>query len=342
MQPRARANPDPISTTSPALTPTVFPTSTQTVEHAINPYTIEGLRSHSFKSGRIKIGSMLESNPEFVSYPIEYPSDDLKISGVLQIPTQGRPPYPVIILNHGYFYRGDYRSGDGTDRMAAYLNRHGYMTVSSDYRSWGRSEVGPSLFYSGLVIDVINLINALPSLSQADPGRLGMLGHSMGGGVTMKVLTIDSRIRAAVLYSTVSADDSDLIARWGAGCIGDVFESELLYGCNSSDILPASLPSDLLNAYQMAAYDPDMLRKVSSINYLANIKIPIQIGYGTDDGRYSNGTPPEWSKNLYAALIGAGVQAELFAYEGETHSFVGNEWVAFMERSSHFFDLHVK
>ena len=340
--PNEELNPVPIPSTSPVPTPSFLPTSTLTVEQAIDPYTIDGLRAHSYKSGKIKIGSILESNDEFVSNLIEYPSDNLNISGVLQVPKQGKPPYPVIILNHGYFYRLHYRSGDGTDRMARYLNRHGYLTISSDYRSWGNSEIGPSLYYSGLVIDVINLINALPSLPQADPGRLGMLGHSMGGGVTMKVLTIDSRVKAAVLYSTVSADDSDLISRWGAGCIGDVNESELLYGCNSSDILPMSLPPDLLNAYQMAAYDPELLRKISPINNLENIKIPIQLGYGTDDGRYLNGTPPEWSIKLYDGLIDAGIQAELFAYEGETHSFVGNEWVAFMERSAHFFDRVVK
>ena len=342
MQPRDQSKPGSTSTVNPELTPTLFPTATQTVEQAINPYTIDGLRVHSYRSGKIKIGSILERNDDFVSYLIEYPSDGLMISGVLQFPIQGKAPFPVIILNHGYFYRGYYQSGDGTDRIARYLNRHGYLTISSDYRSWGDSGVGPSLFYSGLVIDVINLINALPSLPQADPGRLGMLGHSMGGGVTMKVLTIDSRVKAAVLYSTVSADDSDLISRWGAGCIGDVRENELLYGCNSSDILPLNLPTDLLNAYQMAAYDPEMLRKISSINNLEYISIPIQIGYGTEDGRSSNGTPPEWSRKLYDALLDAGVQAELFAYEGETHSFVGNEWVAFMERSAHFYDRYVK
>ena len=32
----------------------------------------------------------------------------------------------------------------------------------------------------------------------------------------------------------------------------------------------------------------------------------------------------------------------LFAYEGEGHSFVADQWWAFMERSAHFFDEYVK
>jgi dipeptidyl aminopeptidase/acylaminoacyl peptidase len=34
--------------------------------------------------------------------------------------------------------------------------------------------------------------------------------------------------------------------------------------------------------------------------------------------------------------------AELFAYEGESHSFFADQWVAFMERTAHFFDATVK
>ncbi len=48
-------------------------------------------------------------------------------------------------------------------------------------------KTGESLFYSGLAIDVINLMNALESFPEADVERIGMWGHSMGGGVTLKV-----------------------------------------------------------------------------------------------------------------------------------------------------------
>ena len=132
---------------------------------------------------------------------IEYPSDGLTITGIMQIPKNGRKPFPVIVMNHGFFSRFAFNSGDGTDRAAEFLNRRGYLTISSDYRSWGGSDIGPSLFYSGLVIDVINLLNSIPSIPEADYEHIGMWGHSMGGGVTFKVIAIDDRVKAAVLYS---------------------------------------------------------------------------------------------------------------------------------------------
>ena len=86
----------------------------------------------------------------------------------------------------------------------------------------------------------------------------------MGGGVTAKVIAVDPRPKAAVFYSAVSADDADLIASWGTGCIGDIHAGEVSAGCNSSDIVPLSLPSDLINAYRIASYDPDLLHQISA------------------------------------------------------------------------------
>jgi len=135
-------------------------------------------------------------------------------------------------------------------------------------------------------------MNALPSFPQADLERIGMWGHSMGGGVTLKVLTVDKRIKAAVLYSSVSADFTDIIERWGPGCLGDVIEGEVAFGCNSSDILPLSLPDNLVASYFNSVADPDMLEAVSPLYHLDFVTAPVQIVYGTEDGKTSAGTPP--------------------------------------------------
>src|SRR5512147_3175901 len=207
-------SPIPISTFTPSVTPTT--------EELIFPYTIDGLRRHDYQGGKIHIRSTLDENDIFTTYLIDYPSDGLTITGVMQIPV-GAGPFPVILLNHGFFSRSIYHSGDGTDRAAAFLAKHGYITLASDYRSWGDSDVAPSFFYSGLAIDVINLLHAIPSIPKADATRIGMWGHSMGGGVTMKVLAVLGGqetpqafgaavmpgVDAAVLYSTVSADQLD-------------------------------------------------------------------------------------------------------------------------------------
>jgi len=264
-------------TPTPTITP--VPTPTKTMEQAIYPYTIEGLRKHKFQSGDLTVGEKSFETDDFIRYPIEYPSDGLTITGILQVPKTGKLPYPVIVMNHGFFSRTIYHSGDGTDRAAEFLNKRGYLTVSSDYRSWGNAQTGESLYYSGLAIDVINLMNAIPSIPEADPERIGMWGHSMGGGVTLKVLTIDPRIKAAVLYSPVSADFADIIERWGPGCIGDVLDGEAAYGCNSSDVLPLSLPGDLITSYSTSVTDPETLKAVSPLYHFNYVNSPVQINY---------------------------------------------------------------
>ncbi len=308
----------------------------------LQPYTLEGLRQHNFESSRIRITKVLDKTDVFTRYLISYGSDGLNINGIMQIPVQGHAPFPVIIMNHGFFDRREYASGDGTDRAAEYLNQHGYLTLASDYRSWGGSDIGPSLFYSGLAIDVVNLIKAVPSVPEADANRIGIWGHSMGGGVTMKVLTLGVPVKAAVLYSTVSADDADVLARWGLGCIGDIAAGEQQLDCNSSDVVPLDLPPELIKAYYDASTDPAELRLTSPIYHLDLVTVPVQINYGTNDGKTSAGTPPEWSEKLFQAFQDAGKQAQIFAYEGEFHSFNGDSWIAFMERSAHFYDEYVK
>ena len=337
------------ATWTPTITPS--PTATRTTEQAIYPYTIEGLRKHKFQSGKITIRKKLLEADDFIRYLIEYPSDGLTITGILQVPTKGEPPYPVIVMNHGFFSRTVYNSGDGTDRAADFLNRYGYLTVSSDYRTWGGSETGESLFYSGLAIDVINLMNALTSIPQADPERIGMWGHSMGGGVTLKVLTILGgrvaaspriEIKAAVIYSSVSADFTDIIQRWGPGCLGDVIQGEADFGCNSSDVLPEDLPADLTASYFNSVTDSEILKAVSPLYHLGGITAPVQINYGTEDGKTSAGTPPEWSLKMYDGFVAAGNEAQIISQSGEGHSFIGQPWFEFMLRTLKFFDKHVK
>lgn len=358
--------PSPNLTIVTSIPPTLVPTYTPVpnAEELIYPYTINGLRERKYRSGKITIIEELLQTELFARYLFEYPSDGLTITGIMQIPKNGREPFPVIVMNHGFFSRFVFASGDGTDRAAEFLNRRGYLTISSDYRSWGGSDNGPSLFYSGLVIDVINLINAIPSIPQADYEHVGLWGHSMGGGVTFKVLTvypalpsprlrlnaggmineIDDKvhIKAAVLYSPVSADDSDIIARWGPGCVGDIASGERLFGCNSSDILPLDLSPALIAAYKEAVSRADLLEQVSAIHHLEYVTAPVQIHYGTLDGEFLNGTPPEWSKKAYEAFVKANKPVELYGYEGERHSFLADQWWSFMERSARFFDMHLR
>jgi dienelactone hydrolase len=327
-------------TFTPIPTPVVTATPTP-LPHLMYPYTIPGLRERIFTGGDISLDVILGLTDTYTRYLISYPSDGLRITGILQIPA-GEGPFPVIVMNHGFEPRTEYTSGDGTDRAAAYLVEQGYITIASDYRTWSGSDDDSSFFHSGLVIDVMNLIASLPSIPRADMDRIGMWGHSMGGGIATKILTLESPVRAAVLYAPNSADDADLIARWGYGCIGDISAGELLDTCNSADVIPESLPAEIIAAYKEAALSAERMREIAPYYHLDLVSVPVQIHIGSADGDYIGSTPPEWSYKLNQGLLDAGKDVELFVYDGQRHSFTGDAWITFMERAVRLFDEELK
>ena len=319
----------------PISTPTVVPTQTST-PHPLYPFTIAGLREREFPSSRITILNRRQQHEAFTEYYVEYPSDGINITGLMYIPT-GSPPFPVLILMHGYYDRGQYFAGAGTWQVAEYFAQQGYLVISPDYRSWGESETGLSLFHMGLVIDVLSLINAISSLPEADASRIGLWGHSMGGGLATKVLVIDERIRAAVLYAPNSADDADLIARWGIGCLPNQSQTSGDM-CNPAEIIPLETHPEIINAYRLAATDPTFFQEVAPIYHLETAVAPIQVHIGSADGQRLGETPPEWSAKLVAALEALDKDVSYFIYPEQGHFFTGQSWVTMVERSLTFFD----
>ena len=337
LAPTASAASQTAVTTPPASPATQTAVATP---HPLASITIPELRMHSFPGGPIQIRSVLEQNEAFSRYYIDYPSDDLTITGVMHVPN-GTGPFPVLILLHGYIDRDQYYAGSDTWQAAEFFARHGYLVLAPDSRSWGESDTGLSLFHMGLVVDVLHLISSLPSLPAADPARVGLWGHSMGGGIATKVLTIDDRVQAAVLYAPNSADDADLIARWGPGCLPG--QSEAAGDrCNPAEIIPPDTPPVLIETYLSAAADGDFLQQVAPLYHLGNVTAPIQIHIGTADGELLQQTPPEWSEKLAAALQEAGRDAVTFTYSGQGHFFTGESWNTLLDRSLGLFDEQLK
>ncbi len=308
------ATPTATTTDTPTATPspTASPTPTVTPTPTPNPYlayTVEGLRARDYPGGEIRITGYWEETDAFTRYYIAYPSDGLTISGMMAVP-KGQGPFPVIILNHGYIPPSEYWTGADTYDASTYLASRGFLTISPDFRGWGRSDTGENIFRTGLAIDVMNLISALPSLPQADPARLGIWGHSMGGGAVSWVMAVDPRVKASLLYAPVSADARDR-RRFGGS------------GPSSSDPLWRD--------------DPAFLDKISPINYFDAVAGPVQIHQGDADTT----TPPRWAEAIYQALLAAGKPVEYFNYEGQGHALRGDAWRAFMQRTADFFAEHL-
>jgi len=303
-----------------------------TADDLYTPFSIEGLRQRAYDIGPIEIAETLEDNAAFRRYAVAYPSDGLRVTAMMNVPKgPADARYPVIILNHGYVDPASFPTGSYIRAEADYLARRGYLTLSPDYRGHAGSEgspeeAGPNVrgentFRVSYAIDVLNLLSALPSLPQADPDRVGMWGHSMGGGITLKVLTVDrgAHIGAAVLYSAMSGDEAQNLRHidrmWRRGIYDEV---TLIFGT------PEQQPGDY--------------SRLSPLSYVADIGAPIEIHHGALDDQ----VPVAWSRDLNQRLIDAGKTVTYFEYDGASHALRGDQWVLFMQQVAEFYDQNVK
>ena len=306
------STPTPTITPTPSNTPTrIPPTPTNTPDPRL-PYYITRLRKQSFKGGQVRITGDIAQNKDYAAYYISYPSGNLTISGYMYMP-QGRGPFPVIILNHGAYDPEFYFTGTGTQLAADYLARQGYLTIAPDYRNYGESSAGESLLLVGYVKDVLNLVNSVKEIENADSSRIGMWGHSMGGGIAIKASVISSQIKAVALFGSVGADEKDN------------------YYWNSLT------RSKVRSMFGLPPQNPGPYAWASAINYLDSAP-PMSIHHGEADSQ----VPIEFSEKLYKKMIEMNRPVYYYTYPGQEHVFQGEDWDLAMERVLTFFDKYLK
>src|SRR5260221_4008814 len=208
---------------------------------------------------------------------------------------RNRSAYPVIIALHGYIDPSQYQTLDYTTRYADSLAGAGYLVLHPNLRNYRLSDSGPNLLRVGFAIDVLNLIAIARAqagqpgpLQHADTAALGLWGHSMGGGVAIRVMTVDPHIRAVVMYAPISGDDR-------------------------------------LNAKQFATrqgqYDvnfpENVFLRASPMYFYDRVQAAVSVHHGLADIT----VPPEWSVDLCTSLKARQKSVECFTYPGQPHTF---------------------
>ena len=117
---------------------------------------------------------------------------------------------------NGYIPPAQYRT---TERYVAYVDgfaRNGYIVIRPDYRGHGDSEGKPATAYDtpAYTIAVLNAMASAQRLPEADPHRVGMWGHSMGGTITLRAMVVNADIKAGVIWAGGVADYPELMDRW--------------------------------------------------------------------------------------------------------------------------------
>lgn len=350
--PPATPSPTATPTLTPTPSPTATPTPTPTPEH---PLMIEVMRRQSYPGSELVTETILEQGENYSRYVASYLSEGHKIYGLLTVPL-GYPPesgWPVIIFNHGYIAPDEYRTTLRYLEYVDYLSRSGYILFRSDYRGHGDSEGEARGPYSNpdYTIDVLNAMAAVAALPYADPDRIGMWGHSMGGYITLRAMVVSDQIKAGVIWGGVVGDYPDLFNRVGATAtavaeLESLGDSEIAGGPTPSPTPTVSPPpafrpgrwrSQLYDTYGTPEENPAFWASISSNAYLSDISGPLQLHHATTDEI----VPAASSALLHAQMEAAGRPSELYLYEGDNHNISINFYTA-MRRSLEFFDRYVK
>lgn len=282
-------------------------------------FFIKNMRMRERTGKDLKIERVLADVDAYTKYLISYLSDGIKISGIMNVPKESVPKkgFPALILNHGLIGKDIYFPGRGSKREQDFFARNGYVVIHPDYRGLGESDADIAThhdFYTGYSLDAAHLVDAIKEskFEFIDAKRIGMWGHSMGGGIAARVMLLRPEIRAFVLFAPISADAEDNF-----------------YELSQEEI-----------AWLHATYGPsgsETYKKISPLNYFSDVSSPVQLHHGMAD----KDVPIFFSEKMYAILQEHGKRVEYFVYPGAPHEFV-EDWLLAAQRALHFFDVYVK
>jgi cephalosporin-C deacetylase len=146
-----------------------------------------------------------KSTPFVTTHMVRLTSwEGVKVRAWFSVPNLGRPRYPALLTVPGY---------GGEMDIPTELVVRGFAVLTLFPRGQGESKKewqidSPTqllhhplerdrFYYRGAYVDCIRGVDFLAARAEVDAERIGMLGTSQGGGLTLATCALDRRIRAA-------------------------------------------------------------------------------------------------------------------------------------------------
>lgn len=135
------------------------------------------------------------------------------IRGDVYLPDAASPPLVVVLhgfkgfKDWGFFpWLGRALADEG---LAAACVNFSHCGVADDFNTFERLDLFEADTWSKRLYDVQQVLNAarhglLTGKAQPNPARLGLLGHSMGGGAALLAAARDARVRSVVTLAGVA------------------------------------------------------------------------------------------------------------------------------------------
>lgn len=217
---------------------------------------------------------------------VSVPSHGVSLGGYFFKPQAGKPPYPALVLLHGF-------AGHAHNlvSLARRCSANGYATLAVSLRGWLGSEGEHD---QGLrqPLDVLAAIDWIAKRPIVDRTRIGLVGASMGGQVALLTAAHKPPIQAVAAYFA----PTDL-TKWRA-------------------TVPA------IRDYLDDLCGPEGLPVRSPILRAAQIDVPVLLIHGDKD----ENVPVSQSAAMADALRNHGKEVETLIVPGATHYFSEKEY----------------
>jgi len=150
--------------------------------------------------------TILKETEEYIVEKIYYDStNNQRVPSLLVIPKKGSPPYPCIVFLHGYSGRKE-----NVMPLAEVGVSRGFAFFSIDAPFHGERSIPGKELYSPVLKELIrNVVQTVHDLkrgvdlletrNEIDSERIGYAGGSMGGIIGSLFVSVEPRIKAAVI-----------------------------------------------------------------------------------------------------------------------------------------------
>jgi len=288
-------------------------------------YTYENLRNRKLAPSAIIFEKLLDPKKSDRVWQVSYKSDGQRVSGVVNLPSlvssESAWLKPVILMIHGSASVEEYYPGFGTQYLAEFLAKNGYVTIAPDLLGYATSDSPSKNAFENrfqTYTTVLSLISSVcnsrftvvkvhgntSATVNSEPGSIancliGLWGHSNGGQIALSALEISGISVPTVLWNPVSKP----------------FPYNILFYTDSFEDQGKYLRKAL------ADFEVDYdVEKYSLTNYYDWIKSPILLQQGSSDPW----VPKAWSDKLNEELTKKNKKVDYKVYLGNDHNMLPN------------------